>query len=135
MRLLTITLLIILLNACAATGVYVDEKDVTQFEKGKTTYREVVNVLGTPTQKKINSSGDTIISYIYSEYKTRAETFIPYVGSFVGGSDTRMNTATFEFDKSEILTDYEFSETAMGTTTNLAAPVPNDRVETKIRKD
>lgn len=125
----------LMLTACAASGVHVDESQVTEFKKGQTSYDEVVSQLGSPTQKTIDSSGNVEISYIYSEYQTRPESFIPYVGGLVGGADTRINTALFKFNSSGVLQDYTFSETAIGTGMNLSAGVSPARVPVKPRTD
>ncbi len=123
----------VLLSGCAASGVHVSQNQVSGFEKGKTTYDQILAELGTPTTKTLDSSGHTQISYVYSEYQTRPETFIPYVGAFVGGADSRTNITIFEFNKTGVLKDYSFSETAIGTATNLSSGVSSDRVETKAR--
>ena len=128
-------LILTLVCACAASGVHVSEAQVSNFKKGKTTYEDVVSELGSPTSKTLNSSGKTDIVYIYSEYQTRPETFIPYVGAFVGGSDSRTNIASFTFNKAGILQDYTFSETSLGTVNNLNAGVHTDRVPVKTKNN
>ena len=124
-----------LMSACAASGVHVSEAQMSNFKKGKTTYEGVVSELGNPTSTTLDSSGNTNIIYIYSEYQTRPETFIPYVGAFVGGADTRTNIASFKFNKKGVLKDYSFSETALGTASNLSAGVQPDRVPVKVRNN
>jgi len=126
-------LAISLMSACAASGVHVSEAQVSSFQKGKTTYEDVVLELGNPTSKTLDSAHNTQIVYVYSEYQTRPETFIPYVGAFVGGADTRTNIASFKFNQVGILQDYSFSETALGTASNLSAGVQPDRVPVKAR--
>ncbi len=122
-----------ILTACAASGVHVSEAQMSSFQKDKTTYEQLVAELGNPTSKTIDSFGNTDIIYVYSEYQTRPETFIPYVGAFVGGGDSRTNIASFKFNKVGILQDYSFSETALGTASNLSAGIQPDRVPVKKR--
>lgn len=126
-------LTVMVITGCAATGVRVDESQISNFQKGKTTYEEVVAQLGQPTEITRKSDGNTTASYIYSEYQTRPETFIPYVGMFVGGGDTRMNTAMFEFNSKGTLIDYSYSQSQFGTNTGIAAGGTPSRIETVER--
>jgi hypothetical protein len=122
-----------MLTACAASGVHVSEAQISNFQKGVTRYEDVVLELGNPTSKTLDSAQNTQIIYVYSEYQTRPETFIPYVGAFVGGADTRTNIASFKFNEAGLLQDYSFSETALGTASNLSAGVQPGRVAVKAR--
>jgi hypothetical protein len=70
--------------------------------------------LGAPTERSLAADGTTKISYIYAESQIRPATFIPFVGLFAGGSDTRTNTVVFEFDQSGVLTNYNSSESIIG---------------------
>jgi outer membrane protein assembly factor BamE (lipoprotein component of BamABCDE complex) len=124
---------IVSLGACAASGVHVSEDQLSNLKEGQTTYGQVVGTLGNPTTKTRTPLGDTQIMYIYSEYQTRPETFIPYVGGFVGGADTRSNIVTLTFNKKGVLQNYSQSETAMGTASNLSSGVSMDRVSVKAR--
>lgn len=133
-HILTIGSALLLLSACTSSGVYVDEAQIQSFAKGKTTYQEVVSQLGEPTQKTMDSNGNIEISYNYSETSVRPETFIPYVGAFVGGADSRSSNSTFMFDSEGVLQDYKTSSMAMGTTQNLSSDAKFDRVETKGRE-
>lgn len=123
----------LVLTGCAATGVRVDQNQMSGFQTGKTSYEDVVAQLGQPTEITRKSDGNTTASYIYSEYQTRPETFIPYVGMFVGGGDTRMNTAMFEFNSKGILIDHSYSESQFGTNTGITAGGTPSRVNTVER--
>ena len=130
MRKAIAVLAVIILAGCASSGVHVSESQVSDFSKGVTTYDEVVAVLGSPTTRTRDASGNVTAEYVYTEYQTRPETFIPYAGMLVGGTDTRMSNANFVFSPDGILQDYNFSESAFGTSTNFSQ---QNRVEQRNR--
>lgn len=109
------------LSGCMASGVQVDQKAVAQFQKGKTTIAEVEAALGPPSNSTISSDGNQIIMYNYFQMQTRPETFIPYVGAFVGGADTKNSFAMFVFNGNGVLTNYTLSSGQMGMGRNLEA--------------
>ena len=69
-------------------GTKVDQQNLSQFEKGKTTYAAVVQQLGNPTQSTINSDGTRMVMYTYMQSQAKVANFIPIVGAFMGGADT-----------------------------------------------
>lgn len=103
------------LSGCAASGTQVKESQVSQFEKGKTTIVDVVGKLGAPQYQTNQSNGSKILVYSYAQVQTRPETFIPFVGAFVGGADMKTNSATFVFDKDGFLQSTSSSAGASGT--------------------
>jgi hypothetical protein len=123
-----------LLAACAATGVQIKEEQLARLEKGKTTVAEAVTILGQPTGNMLMSNGERMLTYTYAEYKTRAATFIPYVGPFVGGSDTRTNSAVLRFSKDGVLRDYSANTHQFGTGLGAASGTGPDQVEQQPRQ-
>lgn len=120
------------LSGCMASGVQVDQKAVAKFEKGKTTIAEVEASLGAPTNSTISSDGDQTIMYNYMQMQMRPETFIPYVGAFVGGADTKNSFAMFRFDQRGVLVNYTVSNGQMGMGENLESNTKmGDRVPVK----
>jgi len=109
------------LSGCAATGVQVKQGQLDQFKQGETTRQEVVAALGKPTTQMRNSDGTTTLLYTYAEYRTRPQTFIPFVGAFVGGTDTNSSHVTLTFDQAGKLLSYSSSESEMGTGMGMAA--------------
>ncbi|OZI21743.1 hypothetical protein CAL18_12530 [Bordetella genomosp. 7] len=109
------------LSGCAATGVQVKQGQLDQFKQGETTRQEVVAALGKPTTQMRNSDGTTTLLYTYAESRTRPETFIPFVGAFVGGVDTNSSHVTLTFDQAGKLLSYSSSESEMGTGMGMAA--------------
>lgn len=117
------------LAACASSGVKVTEAQTSGFIKGETTRGQVLTQLGSPTLQSKLADGTSMVIYSHAESSVRASTFIPIVGAFVGGADTRSNTVTMRFDQQDKLIDVSTTESAMGTGTGLASggqvSVPN----------
>lgn len=105
------------LSACFATGKKVTQEQVSQFQKGKTTYQEVISRLGEPTHSTMNSDGSRSIGYSYAQSQASAASFIPYIGGLVGGSESEHTSVSMRFDQNGILTDYAATsgKTSTGT--------------------
>jgi sulfur carrier protein ThiS len=124
------------LSGCASVGVKVDEQAMARFEKGKTTYAEVVRSLGQPTSSVVDSNGQRMIMYTYAQAQTRPESFVPIVGLFAGGADVKSSNVMFTFDRSDRLVSYSSSATQLGAGTGLASGTQaNDRVVNQPRSD
>lgn len=108
-----------LLVACASSGVKVTQEKVESLQKGKTTYAEVIRDFGNPTSSTVSANGTKIVSYSYFGYQTRPETFIPFVGAFVGGADTEHSMVMLTFDDRGILKDYTATQGGSGVGRNL----------------
>jgi len=121
------------LAGCAAGGVKVTDQQVAAFKAGETTKSTVLATFGEPTMQMRLADGSTMVVYSHYEATVRPATFIPIVGAFAGGSDTRSSTMTLRFDAADKLIDTTSSSSAIGTGTGLAAgrPVP---VEDQPRK-
>ena len=103
-------LLLILLTSCVSMGRKVDQNQLSGFVKGKTTYDEVIRQLGKPTQSMINSDGTRTLMYFYSQHQMNPANFIPYVGMFVGGSQSENTSVMLNFDHKLVLVNYSASE-------------------------
>lgn len=110
----------LILAGCAASGVKVTDDQLSQFKEGQTTKQEVIAALGQPTTSMRNADGTTLLMYTYSEARTRGSTFIPIVGAFVGGVDTRSNNVMLTFDKQDVLQNSSSSSNQYGTATGIA---------------
>lgn len=110
MRPFLMLIIISMLFACVSSGTKVDQDKLAQFTKGKTTYAEVIQKLGKPNQSTINSDGTRTISYTYLQSQAKASNFIPFVGAFMGGSDTENTNVIINFDENSILTNYTASQ-------------------------
>lgn len=102
------------LAACATSGIKVSDQQIAAFERGKTTYPEVIAALGEPTFQ-MNNGALRVASYGSSTVRTRPQTFIPFVGAFVGGADMRTSSVTFTFDRNDVLQNVSSSSSAVGS--------------------
>ena len=105
-RLLVVSALALFAAACASTGTKVDDSKVQAFQRGKTTYPEVVASLGAPQANLLSDDGSRTVTYSYAQASARPENFIPYVGVFAGGADSKLSGYTFKFDKDGLLVSY-----------------------------
>ena len=119
MKKLAAILAALLLSACASSGVRVTDDQLSQFKEGQTTKQEVITALGQPTTTIRNADGTTMIMYTYAEARTRGSTFIPIVGAFAGGMDTRSNNVVMTFDRQGILQNTSSSSSQYGTATGI----------------
>ncbi len=82
---------------CASTGVRVTDDQLAGLHKGETTVDQAVAALGAPTTRMQMPDGRVSLHYVYAESKVHAATFIPIVGAFAGGSDTKSSLAILQF--------------------------------------
>jgi len=111
----------LLLSGCASTGVQVKQNQLESFKQGETTQQAVIAALGKPTTQMRNSDGTSTLLYTYSEYRTRPQTFIPYLGMLVGGADSRSSNVSLTFDSAGKLLHYSTSESETGSGIGFAA--------------
>ena len=112
------------LGACAATGVQVTEQQAQTFQVGKSTYADVVANLGEPTSVTSSSNGNRVAIYSYSAVASRPQNFIPYIGPWISGYDTKSSAVTFVFDRTGILRETNSTQNNTGAGVNLAAGNP-----------
>jgi len=112
------------LSGCAASGVQVTEQQAQGFQVGRSTYAEVVAALGDPTTVNSSSKGDRTAVYSYSAISSRPQNFIPYIGPWVSGYDTKSSAVTFVFDSRGVLKETNSTQNSMGSGANLAASSP-----------
>jgi len=110
-----------LIGGCVSAGREVTQKDMAGIEKGKTTTVDVKSRLGKPNSQTIDSEGRQIYTYFFIHSQARPESFIPIVGAFVGGADTRNSYTTFIFDSEGILQSYTQSEGGIGAGQNMSS--------------
>lgn len=91
--------------SCAVHGnkSITDPKIVAQVEKGKSTKADVKKVLGEPATVDFSDTGLEKWIYVYTKAQVRGTTFIPFAGNFVGGTDTKTDTLTVQFDKEGVV--------------------------------
>jgi hypothetical protein len=119
MKAIGILCIALTLIGCASYGVQVKTEQLSSFKRGETTIEEVIAKLGKPTTISTKMDGTKEIAYIYSHAQARPETFIPYVGVFVGGVDARSSSVILTFDAEGKLTNFTSSEGQMGMSTGI----------------
>lgn len=112
---------VLLLAGCAASGVKVTDDQVASLKKGETTKADVLRTFGQPTMQMRLADNTSMVMYSHFEYAVRPATFIPIVGAFAGGADSRSNTMTLRFDASDKLMDTTSSSTAIGSANGVGA--------------
>lgn len=120
---------VLALAGCAASGVKVTDEQVAGLKKGETTKAEVISAFGSPNMQMRLADGTSMVIYSHVEVAVRPATFIPIVGAFAGGADSRSNSMTLRFDASDRLIDTTSMSSAYGSGNGLAAgtiaPVDN----------
>lgn len=114
MKLIKLIIPALCLSACASSGIKVDQSKLAQFHKGETTYPEVIQTLGKPSQTMITGNSKIIV-YSYFSTQARPETFIPIVGAFAGGADSENSVVTMTFDNNDVLQNLTSSQGSTGT--------------------
>ncbi len=108
-----------LLAGCASAGTQVDQSKVAAFERGKTTYAQVIAQLGMPNANSVAADGSRVIVYTYTQVRTRPQSFIPIIGAFVAKADADSNVYSFTFDQRGVLVSYSTNNTAVTAGTGL----------------
>jgi len=132
--LLAVALISAVLAGCAASGAKVSEQQLAQLKVGETTWGDMVAVLGQPTSSSFTSQGTRMAMYSYAQVSTRPETFIPFVGAFVGGADVKSNGVALMFGKDGKLASYSGHSSALGTGMGAASGVAPERTEAQPRQ-
>ena len=85
------------LTACASSGRKIDQSKVDQIKKGSSTKEQVLALIGTPEKITKDGDGNTTFSYHYVYASAKGESFIPIVGMFAGGVNTKEQSVTVKF--------------------------------------
>ena len=107
----------VVLSACVSSGVKVEERQLASFQKGQTTYGQVVSQLGAPNASTLMPDGRRMIVYSFVQAQARPESFIPIVGAFVGGADSRSNVVSLTFTRDGVLESFSSSQAQFGVGT------------------
>jgi len=102
-------MLCVLVVGCASYGKKIDLSSVDKIQKGVTTEAQVKAMLGNPMSVGITAEGKKFMMYMYTQSQTKASTFIPIVGAFVGGADTQTQTLQIWVDENDVVTTYTYN--------------------------
>jgi outer membrane protein assembly factor BamE (lipoprotein component of BamABCDE complex) len=98
------------LAGCASAGVKVDSNAVAKIQKGVTTKAEVLALLGAPMTDTLAGDGREFMLWSYAHTQMKGATFIPVVGMFAGGSNTKMTTCQVILNKDKVVEDMLLSD-------------------------
>jgi len=121
MKFAVIPVLVACLSACVTMGKEITEEQLASFRKGETTPQEVIAQLGRPTSSTVTASGLRTLSYMFAHSQARPGTFVPFIGPFIGGADTRSSMVIFIFGADGKLQDFHASQTQLGSGFGAAA--------------
>jgi len=104
---------------CASYGKKIDANAINKIEKGITTENEVIAMLGNPMSVGVTPDGKRFLMYMYTQSQAKASTFIPIVGAFVGGADTKTQTLQIWVDENGVVSTYAYNNTNSELNTGL----------------
>jgi hypothetical protein len=133
MKLLVLLASAMMLAGCVSAGVKVDEKNLAAFEKGKTTYSEILSRLGPPTTSTLMPDGSRMLMYSWVQASARPQNFIPLIGPFVGGADSRSSNVIIWIGTDGTLASYSASQSQYGMGRGLEAGSDPGRVPDQPR--
>jgi hypothetical protein len=79
---------------CSSVGTPIPKEKVSQIRLGLTTEPDLLLLFGNPSTKTLDTSGSIVLTWVYSSASTKAETFVPLAGPFIGGYSTRVQQLT-----------------------------------------
>ena len=97
------------------------------FKRGVTTLQQVTATLGPASVQTALDDGSMLLVYTFVASRPHPESYIPFIGSLVGGADTRSSAAVFLFDAHGVLKSANTTTSNVGTglSTDLrGAPAP-----------
>lgn len=103
MRPIVTAIVMLLLAGCVSSGTKVEIAQLDQFTPGVTTLQQVIDRFGPPNATAQIAGGGQVIVYGHTEAYARPETYIPFIGGFVGGANASSTMASLTFDARGIL--------------------------------
>ena len=95
MKFVWIALAAIAIAGCSTTiGKPIAKEKVNQIKLGYTTEPDLLLLFGNPSTKTLDPSGNVVMTWVYSSASTKAETFVPVAGAFIGGYNTKVQQLT-----------------------------------------
>ena len=104
-----------LLAGCVSAGVEVSPEQMSKFKPGVTTRQEVITALGPASVQTALDDGSTLLVYTYVKSRPHPESYLPLIGSLVGGADTHSSAAVFLFNPNGILKSENNTASNVGT--------------------
>lgn len=102
-------LIAVCLSGCMSASQNFNENKVSEIQKGVTTEGDLVRIFGEPSQRSRNGDGSSVLQWMYMESRVRGESFIPYAGAFLGGTDSANKTLVVSLGPNGRVTDFSVS--------------------------
>ncbi|MBQ0746055.1 MAG: hypothetical protein KBT73_05825 [Marinobacter sp.] len=118
MRLPLLIIVLALITGCAhQNGVQVSRDEANKIIIGKTSKSEVIELLGQPNGSMLGASEGSTESFWYNgaEAKANPALYIPIVGMFFGGIDSKGSSLIISFDEKGVVTERFYSEMNSGS--------------------
>ncbi|WP_233859394.1 hypothetical protein [Paraburkholderia sp. HD33-4] len=104
-----------LLAGCLSAGVEVRPEEMSHFKPGVTTLQQVIAALGPASVESALDDGSTLLVYTYVTSRPHPESFLPFIGSLIGGGDTHTSAAVFLFNPRGVLKSANTTTSNIGT--------------------
>ncbi len=94
----------------ASNGPALDSGNIAKLHKGMSRV-EVETLLGPPSHVVMaGNNGERTLIYNHTDMSVKSTTFVPIVGLFAGGTDTRLQNVQIMLDANGIVRDFESSD-------------------------
>lgn len=116
-----IVVLMALAGCAVSGGKKIDQEALDQIKVGETTKAQVTELMGAPQQVTRLGNGDSIFTYVYVRSAAKAESYIPIVGMFAGGSTSESETATITFGSDNVVKDIAIAQSTSEMSSGIMA--------------
>jgi outer membrane protein assembly factor BamE (lipoprotein component of BamABCDE complex) len=129
MRILVLAAFTLTLAACASSGPTIDNAQLAELQKGKTTTDDILRRFGKPSFNSDNLDGTRTTAYLQEGTRSNAAAMVSMIGAVASGtgSTANVNSIIFRFDTKGVLSSYERtseSPTAMTASSGTSTAAP-----------
>ncbi|MBX2835036.1 MAG: hypothetical protein KTR28_08710 [Micavibrio sp.] len=104
LRWISFLFVVFVLVSCVS-GRTIKDEQVRDFQVGVTRYEEVLEALGKPSSRTVDSQGDVYLHYKRAVYTIKPESFLPIVGEHVGGMNSSSKSTVVVFSPDGVMKD------------------------------
>lgn len=105
----------LLLCGCASVGHNFDSRKVAEIKVGETTEADLINMFGPASHRGMESTGTISMGWVYTQATTKASTFVPFAGPFIGGVDAKTKFLTVILAAGGKVSSYRYDGGGMDT--------------------
>ncbi len=107
MRIFFLAAFILTLAGCASSGPTIDNAQLAELQKGRTTADDVVRRFGSPSFNSDNLDGTRTTAYLQAGYRSDASAMVSLISAIASGTTANANSIIFRFDSKGVLSSYE----------------------------